>query len=226
MSEEIGAGFGPQSAHELAGAATEFVFSALGAFPQEALEDAVGSLDRIEVRRIRRQVTQRRADGFDGFLHTLNLMSRNIVHDDNVATLEGRRQALLDISKKDLAIERPLDHHRCGHAIAAQRCHEGQRLPGRERHVPDHPLASRTAAKVTRHVGVHRCLINKDKVGRIKQPLLTDPASAGASNVRALLLAGVQHFYRMARPSAAPETYCLRATDSEGIDNASRGSRD
>ena len=32
--------------------------------------------------------------------------------------------------------------------------------------------------------------------------------------------------YGMARPSSTPETYCLRATDSEGIGNANRGSRD
>jgi hypothetical protein len=32
-------------------------------------------------------------------------------------------------------------------------------------------------------------------VGRIKQPLIADPAPAGARNIRALLLAGVQDFF-------------------------------
>jgi len=195
VSEEIGAGVGLQSSHELACPPTERVFSALGAFAQIGLESAIGILDWVEVRGVRRQVTQRRADSFDGLLHPFNFMSWNIVHDDNVAALQGRRQALPDISQEDLSIERPLNHHRCGHAIAAQRGHEGPRLPARERHVPDHSLAFQTAAKETRHVGVHRCFINKDKVGRIKLPLPANPAPARESNVRAFLFAGVQDFF-------------------------------
>ena len=195
MSEEIRAGLGPQSPHELASATTERIFGALGAFAQEGLESAVGILNRVEVRGIRRQVKQPCAGGFDGFLHPFDLVSRDVVHDDDVAALEGWRQALLDIREKDLAVERPLNHHRRGHAVAAQRCYERQRFPGRERHAPNYPVASWTAAIGARHIGVHGRLINKDKVGRIKQPLLAHPAPAGASNVRALLLAGVQHFF-------------------------------
>ena len=52
-----------------------------------------------------------------------------------------------------------------------QRRHERHGLPGAERHPPDHPFAPRSAAKQPGHVGVHRCLINEDKVGGIKQAL-------------------------------------------------------
>ena len=64
-----------------------------------------------------------------------------------------------------------------------------------ERHPPDHPFAPRSAAKQPGHVGVHRCLINEDKVGGIKQALLAYPAPAGASYIRPLLLGSVKDFF-------------------------------
>jgi len=45
------------------------------------------------------------------------------------------------------------------------------------------------------HVGAERCLVEKDKAGRIKQPLLAYPAPAGARDVRPLLFASVQDFF-------------------------------
>src|SRR4029077_15284060 len=76
-----------------------------------------------------------------------------------------------------------------------QRCNERQCLPGCERHAPDHPLASSTAATRARHVCVHRCFVDEDKTGRIENPLLAYPAPAGAGHIRTLLLARVQDFF-------------------------------
>jgi hypothetical protein len=51
----------------------------LGGFAQEGFELAKGRLDRVEVRRIARQVTQRRTGGLDGFAHTGDLMGFEVV---------------------------------------------------------------------------------------------------------------------------------------------------
>jgi hypothetical protein len=57
---------------------------------------------------------------------------------------------------------------------------------------PDHPFGLKPASISAGHVGVHRRLIDEDKMGRIKQPLLAYPAPAGAGHVLSLLLGSVQ----------------------------------
>lgn len=195
MGEEIGTGFGRQTSHELAGSSMQRLFGALGAFAQEGFEHAIGFLDRVEVRRIRRQIAQACAGGFDRFTYACDLMGGDIVHDDNVAALKRWRQALLDIGHKDCSIHGAMDHHGCGHAIATQPRHEGQCFPHSEGHPPGDPFAFGSAAMQTGHVGVDRCLIDETKAGRIKKPLLAYPAPAGAGDVGPLLLGSVQDFF-------------------------------
>ena len=158
MSEEVGAGFGGQPPHKLSDAAAKCFLGTLGALAQECLEGAVGQLDRIEVRRVRRQIAQRRVRSFDRFAHTCDPVNADIVHHHDVAAFERRHQALIDIGQKGLAVHRSLDHHWGGHSVMPQRRHERYGLPGAERHTADHPFAPRSAAKQPDHVGVHRWL--------------------------------------------------------------------
>ena len=76
--QEVGAGFGGQSSHELSDAAAKCLLGALGALAQECLEGAVGQLDWIEVRRVRRQIAQSRAGSLDRFAHTFDLVNADI----------------------------------------------------------------------------------------------------------------------------------------------------
>lgn len=68
----------------------------LGGFAQEGFEVAKGRLDRVEVGRIAWQVTQRRTGCLDGFAHTGDLMSFEVVDDHDVTALEGGSQALFE----------------------------------------------------------------------------------------------------------------------------------
>jgi hypothetical protein len=83
----------------------------LGSAPQlfqqffELCEDL---FDRIEVRRILRQEEPPRALGADSFVDRRALGGAEIVHDDDVATLQGRRKNLLDIGQKAFAVDRPV----------------------------------------------------------------------------------------------------------------------
>ena len=65
------------------------MLGALGAFAQERFACAVGGLDWIEVWRIRWQIAQGSASGFDRCLYAIDLVWRDVVHDDDVTALKG-----------------------------------------------------------------------------------------------------------------------------------------
>jgi hypothetical protein len=54
----------------------------------------------------------RRTGGVDGFTHPGGKMGFEMVHDNDIAALECRHQALFDIGKEHFSGYRPLDHHR------------------------------------------------------------------------------------------------------------------
>ena len=64
--------------------------------------------------------------------------------------------------------------------------------PNGTRPITRSPLGAAVSAG---HVGVDRGLVKKDKVARIKQPLLANPASTCTRHVCPLLFAGVQDFF-------------------------------
>src|SRR5262245_45433804 len=68
----------------------------LGRLAQMRLEVAEGQLDRVEVRRILQKINQRRARCFDRLRNARGLVNRQMVHQYDLAALEGRDKALLD----------------------------------------------------------------------------------------------------------------------------------
>src|ERR1039458_1582886 len=82
----------------------------LGGFAQKGFELGEGHLDRVEVGRIERQVTQRRAGCFDGFAHTGDTMGFEVVENHDVTTLEGGNQALFEIGEKARTGHRSIQH--------------------------------------------------------------------------------------------------------------------
>ena len=85
---------------------------------------------------------------------SLSFVAAEIVDDDDITTLEGRDQDLLDIGEETLAVDRPVDDTGRGDAIAAERGEEGQRTPPALWHLGDEPLAPRCPAAQARHVGL------------------------------------------------------------------------
>ena len=73
-----------------------------GGFAQKGFELAEGRLDRVEVGRIARQVTQRGAGGRDRFAHTGDLMGFEIVDDHDVTALEGREPGTVRDKRESL----------------------------------------------------------------------------------------------------------------------------
>src|ERR1700731_4709680 len=87
------------SRHELANCPVETSNSSLGSFAQMGLEFAIGQLDRIEIRRILRQVTYRCSRFLNCLLDARDLVGSKVVHDDNVVAAQCWDQALLNIGQ-------------------------------------------------------------------------------------------------------------------------------
>ena len=149
----------------------------------------------IQIGGVLGKIAHRRAGGFDGFGDAIDLVGRDIVHDDNFAGLQGGRETLFDVGAEGFSIHRPLDDEGSNNFVVTQTRDEGNSLPMSVRSVVDQSIAARAASAGSHHAGGDGGLIEKHQCGRVQQALLTEPASARAGYIRAVLLAGVQRFF-------------------------------
>ena len=122
-------------------------------------------------------------------------MSRQIVHDDDVAGRQRRDQAALDISAEDRAGHRPVDDKGCGHRVDPQAGDKGRGFPMAMRHPPDQPRTAAAAAVAAGHVGGRAGLVDKHQSTRVKLRLPALPHLPCRRHVGALLLGGVYGFF-------------------------------
>lgn len=97
----------------------------------EGFELREAQFDRIEIRAVRREVSQRRAGGGDQPLDALDVMRGEVVSDDDVACREGRDQELLDVGEKRVAVHGAIDDAGRGQSRDAQARDKRARLPTR-----------------------------------------------------------------------------------------------
>jgi hypothetical protein len=74
----------------------EDVYGAGRGGAEQGLELGKGVLDRVQVRAVGRQVEQAGAGGRDRRANALDLVGGEVVHHDEIAGAQGRRQGLLD----------------------------------------------------------------------------------------------------------------------------------
>lgn len=109
---------------------------------QHRLELGENLFDRIEVGRVGWQEQKMGAGGSDRGANGFTLVAAEIVDDDDVAWCEGRRQDLLDVGGKALAVDRTIENARRVDAIDAQGGDERHRLPVTVRHLAEQALAA------------------------------------------------------------------------------------
>src|SRR6185436_13742881 len=97
MPEVVGTFSSPELRHEGANCSVETPNGSLGSLAQVVLEFAVGQFDGIEVGRVLRQVAQCRPRFLDRLPDAGDLVGCEVVNHDNIAALERRNQALLDV---------------------------------------------------------------------------------------------------------------------------------
>src|ERR1700681_762784 len=118
----------------------------LRSLAQKRFELAEDLFDRVEVRRIRRQIKYRRIDSLDRFLHPGHLVSRKVVHEDDVTAIERRGQTLLDIGAKDVAVDRAIDHQGCHDCVMAQAGYKRAGFPMSMRNATHQPFTAQATA--------------------------------------------------------------------------------
>ena len=142
-----------------------------------------------------RQEEPPRALGADSFVDRRALVGAEIVHDDDVATLQGRRKNLLDIGQKAFAVDRPIEYEGRRDFVTSQGGEECHRFPMTLRRLGDEHLAASVPAMCARHIGLRPCLIDEDEAPWIEPQLDFLPQGAAPRDVGAILLAGEKRFF-------------------------------
>lgn len=195
MPEIVSTFAGAEARDEGANSSTQRWDRSGGDLAQESFEFAVGHLDRVKVGGILGQIAKGCARGLDRLAHAGDFVGSKIINDHDVVSLQRWRKALFNIGHEHLSRHRSIEHHRRRHLVVTKRRDESDRLPGSLRHIINHPLATWSAAVEPHHVRTDGRLVDKDQMGGLKQPLLSDPAPPCPSHVRPLPLGCLQAFF-------------------------------
>ena len=123
--------------------------------------------DRIEIRTVRRQVSQRGARGLDQTLDAVDVMCGEVVGDDDVAGRERGDQDLFDVGEKTVAVHRALDdawRRQSGHTQPGDK---GAGLPPGHGRVIADARAPRAASVPAQEIRRHAGFIEKDQARRV-----------------------------------------------------------
>ena len=168
---------------------------------QDRLQLRKRQRNRIEVRTVFRQKPELRADGFDRSSHRGALVTREVVHDDDVARRERWRQDLLDVGQKTGAVDRAIKHGWRGEACHAQRPEKRRGVPAAIRRVVGDPGAGQPTAIAANPIGPHTTLIEKHEARGIERRRRGAPDRAGAADVSAIVFRRVYRFFLNRKPS-------------------------
>lgn len=156
-------------------------------------------LDRVQIRTVWGEVSQRGAGILDRFSHPSHLMRGEIVHDDGVPRSQDRDKLLLDIGQEQHTVDRTVEDRWRDDAVAAQPANEGGRLPVAVRGSVDQPGAFRGPPVKADHVRLDPGLVDKDQPGGIEGRLAGAPGIPRLSDVGAGLLGGVDRLFLSVR---------------------------
>ena len=199
----MGAFVGLEDVDEFADQVPESADGSFARFAQHGFEAGEGLLDWIEVRAVGRQEAQGCACRFYLLPHCCALVARQVVHDDDVARSQFGHEYLRDIGFEPVAIDRPVQHHRCNHAGHAQTGHERGGLAMAVRVAHPQALALGATAMAAGHVGGGPRLIDEDKALRLQIDLAVEPALTLPQDVGTVLLDRVAGLFLRVIPCRA-----------------------
>jgi hypothetical protein len=114
---------------------------ALRSLAEQGLDLGKYHLDRVQVRRIRRKIRQRRSGSLDRRPDPRHFVHREVVHDDNVVRRQGRYKKLLDILDENLTVHGAVDDQWCRDLVVPQRRNESRGFPMTVRRLCDQSVA-------------------------------------------------------------------------------------
>ena len=120
MPEEVLALAGREAAEDGANPVPEGGDGTFRRSAQVSFQLCEGLLDRIEVRRVWRQIEKLRPCGFDDLAYLFVLVGGQIVHHHDVAGLQRWHEALFEISPEDWSIHGLVDHKWRGDGVMSE----------------------------------------------------------------------------------------------------------
>lgn len=129
---------------------------------QDGFEFRPRGLDRVEVRRVAREIEQARAGSFDELTNDRSLVSSEIVHQDDIAVAQCGHETLLDIGLEGERVHRTAKHHRRDDPFKPERGDDRHTVAPILRHGIDRALTARRTRVTARHRKMHARLVQKD----------------------------------------------------------------
>lgn len=129
MPEVISALGGGEEPQGVGDRRPQFLHGSPACGAQQGFEFRKPQLDRVEVGTVRRQIAEGGTGPFDLFTDALDVMTPQVVHDDEVAWPECGDQHLLEVREKTVAVHRSVQQPWCGQPLDAERADEGAGLP-------------------------------------------------------------------------------------------------
>jgi len=166
-----------------------------GDLAEDGFELGEQLFDGVEIGAVCRKVDEICATPFNGFLHAEDFVDRNIVHEHDVASLQGRSQNLLDIGPKRFAVHRAFEHERRADTVVTQRSDECCCLPVAVQHLLDQALTAWGAPIEAGDVAGDGGFIDENQSLWIEPWLPASQGLAIGCDVRPVLLGGVQAFF-------------------------------
>src|SRR5215510_9624996 len=108
-----------------------------GNLAEDRFEFGKQLFDGVEIGTVGGKIDENGAACLDGFSHADNLVDADVIHEHDIATLEGWCQNLFDIGPKRVAIHCSFKHEGCGHTVEAQRRNECGGFPVTVQHLLD-----------------------------------------------------------------------------------------
>ena len=148
--------------------------------------------DRVEVRRVGRQVTECCAGLFNEFPYAVHFVRSEIVHDDQLTGLQLWTKNVFQISPEDIAIGGCFDGHRCYPAGNGDRSQHRQGSPAAGRNSFLDARAAQRPSITPRHFRRDAALVDEDELRRIDLPGFLLPELALCFDPVTVPLGGVE----------------------------------
>ena len=136
--------------------------------PQDRFQLRKRVLDRIQIGTVFREKPERRADVFNRAADCRTLVTRQIVHDEDVAGRERRDQDLFDVREEAHAVDRAVKNGRGGEPGHAERREKRRGVPASIRRMVGNAGAVQPAAIPPHEVGAHATFIEKHETRGIE----------------------------------------------------------
>lgn len=162
---------------------------------QECFQFRESLFDRIEVRTVGREESDRRARPLNRGAHLRVFVDRQVVEDHNIAGPQRWDKDLLDIGEETRLVDRAVENRRRRQPVKPEPRDDGVGLPMATRGVIAQPRTPGAAPIAAQQIRRDTAFIQKDVLAHIAERLPPRPPPSFSGDVRPALFVGVYGFF-------------------------------